>query len=70
MNIENYADAVLAVKMLSHRGHKVNIYTYGADDSNVVLECVKCKEVIIDYDITVQDRDGEFADVFTDANAQ
>lgn len=63
MNIENYADAVLAKKMLDHRGHKVTLVTYGADDSNIALECLRCGQVIHDYEITAEDVDGEFGDV-------
>lgn len=64
MNIENYADAVLAKKMLEHRGHKLALVSYGADDSNVALECMKCACVIQDYEIMPEDLTGEFADVF------
>lgn len=65
MNIENYADAILAKKMLEHRGHKLALVTYGvfADNENVALECTKCGEVIHDYEITADDLTGEFSDV-------
>ncbi len=66
MNIENYADAVLAKKMLEHRGHKLALVTYGADDSNVALECTKCGCIIHDYEIITDDLMGEFSDVFKD----
>lgn len=35
-------------RLLEHRGHPVEIVTYG--EQNVALECSECDEVVLDYD--------------------
>jgi len=40
------SDLKIAVKMLEHKHHKVEIVTYA--DENVAIECTDCDEVIYD----------------------
>ena len=53
MNIENEHDQIVVDKILAHQGHKIECVSYGQGDeiANVALECMKCHEVIIDYDL-------------------
>jgi len=37
-----------AARLLEHLGHDVEVATYA--EQNVVLECLECSEVIMDYD--------------------
>ena len=38
--------------LLAHRGHEIEITTYGVGDTvfNVSLECLDCNEVLLDFD--------------------
>ncbi len=38
-------------QLKAHKGHKINIVTYGNPAQNISLECESCNEVIIDFDI-------------------
>lgn len=40
------SDLKIAVKMLEHKHHKIEIVTYA--DENVAIECTDCDEVIYD----------------------
>jgi len=47
------ADSYLWDKLLAHRGHHVNIVTYGDvnNPADVCLECEDCGEVLIDAEL-------------------
>jgi len=55
-------DADTFVRLLAHRGHDVDITTYGASDENLTLECLDCGEVIL-----TQDLEGELLEQYAGA---
>ena len=42
MSVNNYED------LLKHKGHKIEVVTYG--NENVAIECEDCNEVLLDFD--------------------
>ena len=46
MSVINYDDLIV------HKGHKIEVVTYGFEDSdvNVAIECEDCSEVLLDFD--------------------
>ena len=51
MMIEDYEDAILFHKLIRHKGHKIECVAYGSSNKNVSLECKKCNEVILEYEL-------------------
>ena len=45
MGVSNFKD------LMSHVGHKIECVCYGDPPVNVSVECIKCAEVLIDYDL-------------------
>jgi hypothetical protein len=56
MSKEKQYQAIMYQKLLEHRGHKVEIVSYGDPDSpeNVAIECEDCHSVLVDYNIPLK----------------
>lgn len=50
---ENRSDTLLWDELKKHRGHHINIVSYGDwdDPKNISLECEDCNEVILDAEL-------------------